>query len=282
MSFTRTRSGRSLPAAVAAVAAVAAAAMTGCAGDKFSACEDCADAASGSGGTSGSSGRGGAAGRGGSSGRGGSGGGTTDASGGRGGSNGGGGSAGTGSTDSGEQFPRTRIRDDFNAPDGPPQSLWIGSRDSFSIVNQELAYVAGPCHALLWESEFGVEQEVFATLAKINTQSDEINVVLKAQGPSDCELLEVLYSPDTRQLQLYYCTQGSWHMIDEFSLTLQPRDQLGARFYTDQQLHIFVNGVRTQIFDASEYPHAALPGRIGVNCEGIADGTTAWDDFGGG
>ena len=123
---------------------------------------------------------------------------------------------------------------------------------------------------------------MFATLASINPDADEINVVLKAQGEPDCELLEILYSPSAKRLELHYCANGSWHMIDGIPLTLQSGDQLGARYYANNNVHVFVNGVRAAIFDASEYPHADRGGRIGVNCEANPDGTTAWDDFGGG
>ncbi len=275
------RSGDALSAAVLSTAA--AFALAGCAGDEFAACEQCGDAAAGSSGTAGT---GGSAGRGGSSGRGGSGGapdaGGRSGSGGTGGTGDTGGTGGSGGTVS-EGFPRTQIRDDFNTANGALQDRWVGNRDAFAVVNQQLAYVAGPCNALLWQDLFGVEQEVFATLAKVNPQSDEINVVLKAQGPSDCEMLEVFYSPLARQLELAYCTNSVWTTIGQgIPLTLGPGDQLGARYYGNHQVEVFVNGVRTAIFDASDYPYAGMGGQIGINCEGAADGTTAWDDFGGG
>ena len=85
------------------------------------------------------------------------------------------------------------------------------------------------------------------------------------------------------RLELHYCSAGQWHAIDGIPLTLRRGDQLGARFYTSSNsVHVFVNGVRATIFDATDFPYANLGGRIGVNCEAIADGTTAWDDFGGG
>ena len=123
---------------------------------------------------------------------------------------------------------------------------------------------------------------MYATLSSINPQADEINVVLKAQGDSDCELIEVLYSPLEKRLELTYCTEGIWHAIDSIPLTLQRGDQLGARFYANNALHVFVNGVRAAIFDASMFPYADRGGRIGVNCQANPDGSTAWDDFGGG
>jgi hypothetical protein len=271
----------------------------GCTADKFSACDGCDDggAANGgtngaSGGTNGASGTGGTLGEGGSSGSGGSSGlmGTGGSAGARdagGGTNGSGGSAGTagssgtGGTQGGEAFPRTAVLDDFNREDGPPGSNWLGNTSSFAIKGGRLSYVSSSCGATLWQSLFGAEQEVFARLAGINSNASEINIVLKAQDLSDCELLEVMYSPADRRLELHYCSGGLWHTIDGIALTLQPGDQLGARFNANS-VHVFVNGVRATIFDASEFPHRGRGGRIGVNCEANADGTTAWDDFGGG
>jgi hypothetical protein len=58
---------------------------------------------------------------------------------------------------------------------------------------------------------------------------------------------------------------------------------LGARALAGGELRVYVDGVLVKIFDISEYPHHALGGRIGVNCETTTspDGH-AWDDFGGG
>jgi hypothetical protein len=134
----------------------------------------------------------------------------------------------------------------------------------------------------LWQSLFGAEQEVFATLGSVDPAAGEINVVLKAQELSDCELLEVMYSPSEHRLELQYCTAGAWHFIDGLALTLQSGDQLGARYHPSHRVHIYVNGVRTAVFDASAYPHRDRGGRIGVNCDTSPNGATAWDDFGGG
>jgi hypothetical protein len=274
-----------------AIAALGLAAA-GCAGDKFSACDNC-DAGAGTSGNGGTDGMGGSAGAAGatggasgSSGASGSGGsaGTRDAGGGSGGSAGSAGAAGSAGTagSQNERFPRTTVLDDFNRANGPPGSNWTGNVASYAVSDQRLAFVSGAGHAALWQSLFGAEQEVFATLASIDPDAGEINVVLKAQEYADCELLEVLYSPSEQRLELTYCRAGIWHSIDGIPLTLQRGDQLGARFYANNNVHVFVNGVRAAIFDASEYPYADRGGRIGVNCEANPDGTTAWDDFGGG
>jgi hypothetical protein len=174
------------------------------------------------------------------------------------------------------------VLDDFNRPDGPLAATWIGNRSGFAIVGQALTYVSGDCFPILWQSSFGVEQEVFATLSAVNNQAAEINLVLKAQELVECELIEILYSPARRRLEVHYCHQGAWTELDGIAATLQIGDRLGARYLTDGRVHVYVNGVRAAIFDASGYPHKATGGRVGVNCLGPANGTMAWDDFGGG
>jgi hypothetical protein len=269
--------------AVLAIAALTAG-VGACTSEKFSACDGCDDAGAGAGGSGGSSGTAGSSGSSGSSG-------SAGTAGTRGGNDGGGtggtagtaGSTGSGGAQGGESFPRTTVLDDFNRANGPPGSNWIGNTASFAVKDQQLTFVSGVCHAMLWQSLLGAEQEVFATLSALNPDADEINIVLKAQELSDCELMEVLYSPAESRLELHYCSAGQWHTLDGIPLTLQRGDQLGARFYTsNNSVHVFVNSVRATIFDASEFPYANLGGRIGVNCQASPDGTTAWDNFGGG
>ena len=274
--------------------------LAGCTGDKFSACESCAGSAGdggeagtggGEAGASGSAGNasgGTATGGGGMGGTGGSGG-TTGGTGGSGGTDGSGGatdgsagSSGSGMVDGGERFPRTPVLDNFNRADGPLSASWIGSRSSYRVMNQTLSYVSGACSPILWDSWFGVEQEVFATLSAVNNQAAEINLVFKAQDLVECELIELLYSPERNQIEIHYCTGGAWTELNGIPATLAPGDRLGARFYANARVHIYLNGVRAAIVDVSAYPHKSAGGRIGVNCVAPADGSTGWDDFGGG
>jgi hypothetical protein len=274
-----------------AVGVTATLTFVSCTGEKFAACESCADASAGTagaGGTAGSAATGGSSGSLGTSGTGGTGG-TRGGTGGSGESGGGGsptggssGSAGSGATDAGDRFPRTPLLDDFNRPDGQLAATWIGNRSSFAIVDQALTYAAGACSPVLWQSAFGAEQEVFATLSAVNNQAAEMNLVLKAQEVVECELIEILYSPARRRVEVHYCHEGAWEELDGIAATLEAGDRLGGRYLSDGHVHVYVNGVRAAIFDVSAYPHKAAGGRIGVNCVGPADGSMAWDDFGGG
>ena len=173
--------------------------------------------------------------------------------------------------------------DAFERADGELGLNWLGNTAAYRIANRRLEYRSGPGSAVLWHAPVGPEQEVFATLSAIGATEPEINVVLKAQELTDCELFEVMYAPDQRQLQFNYCTDGQWHEMSALPLQLKPGDQLGARARSGGRLDVFVNGVLATSLDISEFPHHAKGGRIGVNCLPTGAGAAlAWDDFGGG
>jgi hypothetical protein len=107
----------------------------------------------------------------------------------------------------------------------------------------------------------------------------EINLVLKAQLGSECELIEVLYAPEEKTARVAYCTGGKWSDSDKVSLELHPGDEFGGRAHADGTVELFVNGESLVKVDASGYPHQS--GHIGVNGLSGPSGN-AWDDFGGG
>jgi hypothetical protein len=271
-----------------------------CAGPKFSAdCEgsSCAgDAGESAGGTSsggtssGGTSSGGASTGGTSSGGTSSGGASTGGSSGTssGGSQSGGSTAGGSSSTGGSagavvpDFPTTRVLDDF-ARSGPSLgSDWSGALDEYELRDEALTCSANYCPGAFWEQEFGIEQEVFATLVSFSSASNEINLVLKAQGSTECDLVELLYSPTRRQLLLEACWETAWHSLGTVDIAFEPGDQLGGRVGSDGFVDLFRNGVRVGRFDANAVPFIDSTGRIGVN--GVASGAEAnvWDDFGGG
>ena len=188
------------------------------------------------------------------------------------------GSAGTTPTD----FPRYGVLDDFAR-----EALgadWSGATDSYSIESGALYCSADFCPGVYWAEPFGVTQEVFATLVAFPSDSPEINLVLKAQASTTCDLLEILYSPPRERLSVEACWDGdgNWRSFGFVDIALEPGDQLGGRVGADGFVELFRNGVRVGRFDASDFPFIGDEGRIGV------DGLTAfaqplvWDDFGGG
>jgi hypothetical protein len=242
----------------------------------------------GNGGTSGSgSGTGGGgmtssggAGNGGSGPAAGVGGGGTGGNGGTGGLNVAGGVSIAGSP--GVEFPTKGVLDDFNRNGPGLGSNWEGSTGSYGLNNQRLECGAQYCPGAFWHQSFGVVQEVFATLVDFDASSPEINLVLKAQGDPDCDMIEILYAPDEGRVLVEACSGDSWSTLGVVDVTLAPGDQLGALAREDGYLDVYKNGSLAGTVSAGGYAYIHLGGYIGVN--GVAGGLTPniWDDFGGG
>jgi hypothetical protein len=190
---------------------------------------------------------------------------------------GGGGLSGAGGALS-RPFPASQVLDDFDRADAALGDGWIGAADAYAVRGEQLWCEI--CHqAALWSGPFPADQEVFATFAGFDPDAQEINLVLRAQDSSSCELIEVLYSPAALDVLIAYCADGAWTNLEPFELLLEPGQQLGGRIHADGKLQLFVDGELLGTVDVSAYPHQV--GRIGVS--GIAgDLGLSWDDFGGG
>jgi hypothetical protein len=245
----------------------------------------------GTGGTGGASGSGGALGGSAGSGDAGTGGSEMAGMGGGGGLTGMSGSAGLGTAGLGTAgsvsvaFPSYGVLDDFNR-EGPALGIsWVGAVGYYEIANQTLTCSASYCPAVLYEVSFGPVQEVFAKLVMFNETTPEINLVLKAQGNVDCDLLEVLYEHQSGRVLIEGCWSGSWHSLGTIEVSLELGDQLGGRVGSDGFLQVFKNGTLAGSVDANEYPFIDQAGRIGVNgvnWDGAETVVNGWDDFGGG
>ncbi|HEY6077846.1 MAG TPA: hypothetical protein VIW29_03545 [Polyangiaceae bacterium] len=178
----------------------------------------------------------------------------------------------------GPGFPVTKVLDDFNRLGAGIGMHWIGAVEKYSLNEQALwcEFCGG---AALWSTPFGAEQEVFATYAGFDPNAMEINLVLKAQLVSDCELIEVLYSPHEGTARIAYCTEAAWTDSEKVPLMLRAGDRFGGRAHADGTIELFVNGAAVASIDASGFPHQV--GRIGVNGLSGPSGNS-WDDFGGG
>ncbi|HEX6273976.1 MAG TPA: hypothetical protein VFZ53_13100 [Polyangiaceae bacterium] len=190
----------------------------------------------------------------------------------------GGNAGGTGVPD----FPRFGVLDDFNRSGPSLGSNWGGALDRYELRERALTCSVTYCPAVFWAREFGVEQEVFATLVSFSNESNEINLVLKGQQSTECDLMEVLYSPAREELWLEACWETSWHTLGIIDISLEPGDQLGGRVGSDGFVDLFRNGVQVGRFDANDFPFIGTGGRIGANGVASGDEANVWDDFGGG
>lgn len=178
----------------------------------------------------------------------------------------------------GGQFPATAVLDDFERDDGDPGPSWTGSVSDFELEAGWLVDRAGTGRALFWTQRFGAAQEVFATLSRFDPAASEINLILKAQDNTDCEFVEVMYHPNSEEVAIAYCAEGTWTELGGTPIVLAPGDTLGARIAAGGRVEVFQNGTRFMIADTAGYPYQD-GGRIGVNS---LDPGAAWDDFGGG
>lgn len=177
-----------------------------------------------------------------------------------------------------EEFPATDVLDDFDRVGPEPGAAWTGAVENYSLVEAQL-WCEECAGAALWSVPFGEDQEVYATLSTFDAVAPEVNLVLKAQGSSSCELIEILYSPLELQVRVDYCVDGVWTQLEPASLLLKPGDRLGGRAHADGTVEIFANGELVSATDVSAFPYGV--GRIGVN--GLAgEAGLYWDDFGGG
>jgi hypothetical protein len=175
-------------------------------------------------------------------------------------------------------FPVTHVLDDFNRADAALGEGWIGAADDYALKGEQLWCELCAASAL-WSGPFASEQEVFATYAGFDPDAKEMNLVLRAQGSTTCEQIELLYSPASLDVRVAYCVDGTWTDLESFELLLEAGQQLGGRIHADGTLQVFVDGALLGTVDASGYPHQV--GRIGVS--GVAGDTGLfWDDFGGG
>ena len=189
------------------------------------------------------------------------------------------GSAGTGVA----EFPSTRLLDDFSRDVPELGDSWIGATEAYQVREQTLHCPTGYCTGAFWYLAFGVAQEVFATLVSFSEYSPEVNLVVKAQGNVNCDLIEVLYAPSREQVFIEACWDNLWTSLGVVAVRFEPGDQLGGRVRSDGFIEIFRNGELLHAVDANDYPYIDSDGYIGVNgIVGVGEAANVYDDFGGG
>lgn len=175
------------------------------------------------------------------------------------------------------------ILDDFDQPDGPIGGDWSGSVTDYAIAMNQL-YV-GMGEDIYWNaSQFGVNQEVFVTLATIDPDASEIGLILKAQSASELTpaMINVLYHPMGNYVQVWtHSIEQGWQQRGtNIPVTFENGDQFGAQAKATGDVVVYRNGVSVGIRSVSGWPFTAGDGYIGLfnlNANG-----TILDDFGGG
>ena len=180
-------------------------------------------------------------------------------------------------------FPSTSILDSFTRADGPIGSNWLGATQNYSIATNTLQNVGGNTDPIFWQSSFGADQEVFMTITSMDTTASEVDLVLKAQDTTPCNLIEVWYQPSRGTAQVWTCHNwGTWTQHgSDIPLSLAAGDQFGARAQADGTVTVYKNGtaVGSATIDSS-WPYVANSGYGGIWL--IDAPGTILDDVGGG
>jgi hypothetical protein len=144
--------------------------------------------------------------------------------------------------------------------------------------------LSGAGTILAWKTPFGADQEAYITLPTIDSNSDEIDLLLKAQDSTQWNqgIMEVWYDPSAHlvRVETYTPGQGWVQRGGNISVTFQPGDRFGARARADGYVEIYRNGSALGMIDARGWTFATSGGYIGL---WIINGqNNAFDDFGGG
>ena len=177
----------------------------------------------------------------------------------------------------------TGVVDTFDRANGPIGSSWSGTTGGYSINANRLDVGSGD-DIYRNGSPFGADQEVYVTLATIDSASSEIDLLLKAQSSSSDVngVLEVWYDPVSHQAQVWtYSPTQSWVQRGAgIPVTFANGDQFGARATASGQVGVYRNGTLLDTRDASGWTFATSGGYIGLWF--IDSGNSMLDNFGGG
>jgi len=138
---------------------------------------------------------------------------------------------------------------------------------------------------MLWKVKpHGKNQEVFVTLTKVDTDANEIDLLLKSQSPTNWGggVVKVLYDPAAHVVQVWtYSSKQGWvQRGEDIPVTFVDGDQFGARVKANGVVEVYRNGVLIGSSDISGWTYSANGGYIGLWF--ISAGDAIVDDFGGG
>jgi len=179
-------------------------------------------------------------------------------------------------------FPGTVILDNFNRANGVIGTSWGGVTKDYQIAANQLDVISSG--DIYWTTQFGTSQEVFVTLANIDTTASEIDLVLKSQSSSTWGqgLIEIWYDPVGHRAQVwtFSVSQGWVQRGTDIPVTLANGDQFGARAAADGTVSVYRNGALLGSASAAAWQYNNLGGYIGLWM--VGGPATVMDNFGGG
>lgn len=179
------------------------------------------------------------------------------------------------------------ILDNFNRLDGPLGSNWLGYKNAYRILgNQVDVRGNGPIY---WKDAFGVDQEVAVTLTTVDPAGKEQDLLLKVQGqygPNWGEgAIEILYDAKSGTVAVWTFRLDSleWFEYPALPVTFADGDQFGAQALSTGDVVIYKNGMevgRVTLNPADQAFFNTKGGYVGL---WFIDARSAFfDDFGGG
>ncbi|HEU5013721.1 MAG TPA: Ig-like domain-containing protein [Roseiflexaceae bacterium] len=184
----------------------------------------------------------------------------------------------------------TPVRDTFDRANGNIGSNWSGRSglSGYRIVNGQLHVVGGG--PLYWHGNpsFDPSQEVFVTLAAVDPQGGEQDLLLKVQGSTANwrnGVIEAVY--DARagavHVETYRPGQRHWTIYPSIAATLQNGDRFGAQALADGTLRLFKNCTLLGTLTLNATDQAFFNSKGGaIGLWFINAPNAVLDDFGGG
>lgn len=183
-------------------------------------------------------------------------------------------------------FPATNLLDDYNRADGRLGANWSGATklDQYRISANQVDVTKGG--AVLWNTEYGVDQEAFVTLTAIDPASAHHTLLLKGRGVNATQgAILVSYDARNQRITVEALEPGyGWRTVSVFAdVTMTAGDILGARAMADGSVKVYINCLPVGAADTTTVVgnrYVNVGGRIGLFFHQAAN--AAFDNFGGG
>lgn len=180
-------------------------------------------------------------------------------------------------------FPQSPALDTFNRANGNIGANWFSTTSGYSIASNRMDVGTGG--AIFWgASQFGTNQEVFASFSAIGPSGSDNALLLKSQSRTTYTsgVIAVTYRPQFQAVQVltYSSAQGWVQRGANIPVAMANGDQLGARARLNGSVEVYKNGILIGTCDTSGWTYAANGGYVGVWFIGASNALA--DDFGGG
>ena len=174
-----------------------------------------------------------------------------------------------------------------NGPLGGKNWFAPGGMNGFQVVNHQLRLVGS--NPIYWRQAYNINQEAFVTLAKVDPNGLEQDLLLKVQGNGQADwqkgAIKIVYDAHlhTVRVETHRPTQSGWTAYANIPITLHNGDQLGARAFANGEVWILVNSSQVALVRLNPTDKTFFATRGGWTGLWFMNAINAMvDDFGGG